>query len=130
MERDYEGVMHMWEKILKQDKLTTECRVVSKDSEKYKSQDGQKCFVTWSLDIINYEESIRMALEVHKVEFKDDFEPFEFTGLGEGYLIQLLDVEFSNVKYGMLGQLEPESVFINSDELDNEPLISFTFRKD
>lgn len=122
--------MHMWEKILKQDKLTTECRVVSKDSEKYKSQDGQKCFVTWSLDIINYEESIRMALEVHKVEFKDDFEPFEFTGLGEGYLIQLLDVEFSNVKYGMLGQLEPESVFINSDELDNEPLISFTFRKD
>ena len=122
--------MHMWEKILKQNKLTTECRVMSRDSKKYKSQDGQKCFVTWSLDNINYDEYIQMAIEVHKVEFKDDFEPFEFTGLGEGYLIQLLGVDFQNVKYGSLGQLEPESVFIDSDELDNEPLISFTFRKD
>ena len=120
----------MWEKILKQDKLTTECRVMSKDSEKYKSQDGKKCFVTWSLDIDRRSETIAMALEVHEVEFKDDFEPFEFTGLGEGYMIQLLGVDFSNVKYGMLGQLEPESVFIDSEELDNEPLISFTFRKD
>ena len=129
MERDYEGVMHMWEKILKQDKLTTECRVMSKDSEKYKSQDGQKCFVTWSLDIINYEESIRMALEVHKVEFKDGFEPFEFTGLGEGYLIQIRGVDFQEVKHGMLGNLEPESVYIDSEELDNEPLITFEFFK-
>ena len=39
-----------WETVLKQDRLTTECRVMSKDSEKYGPQDGQKCFVTWSLD--------------------------------------------------------------------------------
>lgn len=121
----------MWEKILKQDKLTTECRVMSKDSEKYKSQDGQKCFVTWSLDVDrdNNSETIAMALEVHKVEFKDGFEPFEFTGMGEGYLIQITGVDFQNVKYGFLGLLEPESVFIDSEELDNEPLITFEFFK-
>jgi hypothetical protein len=119
----------MWENILKQDKLTTECRVMSKDSEKYKSQDGQKCFVTWSLDVDKSSESIKLAIEVHKVEFKDDFEPLEFEGLGEGYMIQLLNVRFQDVKYGMLGDLEPESIFIDSEELDNTPLITFTFRK-
>lgn len=129
MARSHKGVMHMWENILKQDKLTTECRVMSKDSEKYKSQDGQKCFVTWSLDIDRSSETIAMALEVHKVEFKDDFEPFIFTGLGEGYLIQIRGVDFQNVKNGFLGDLEPESVFIDSEELDNEPLITFNFFK-
>tara|TARA_R100001443_G_scaffold34202_2_gene48031 strand:- start:6832 stop:7191 length:360 start_codon:yes stop_codon:yes gene_type:complete len=119
----------MWEKILKQDKLTTECRVMSKDSEKYKDQDGQKCFVTWSLDIDRSSETIAMALEVHKVEFKDGFEPFEFTGLGEGYLIQIRGADFQNVKNGFLGDLEPESVYIDSEELDNEPLITFEFYK-
>jgi hypothetical protein len=29
----------------------------------------------------------------------------------------------------MLGDLEPESIFIDSEELDNTPLITFTFRK-
>ncbi len=119
----------MWENILKQDKLTTECRVMSKDNEKYKSQDGQKCFVTWSLDVDKGSESIKLAIEVHKVEFKDDFEPLEFEGLGEGYMIQLLNVRFQDVKYGMLGDLEPESIFIDSEELDDTPLINFTFRK-
>jgi hypothetical protein len=38
-------------------------------------------------------------------------------------------VRFQDVKYGMLGNLEPESVFIDTEELDNTPLISFTFRK-
>jgi len=118
-----------WEKILKQDKLTTECRVMSKDSKKYKAQDGQKCFVTWSLDVDKSSESIAITLEVHKVEFKDGFEPLEFTGLGEGYLIQIRGVDFQNVKYGFLGDLEPESVFIDSEELDNEPLITFEFYK-
>lgn len=119
----------MWkDELKKQDKLTTECRVMSKDSKKYKDQDGQKCFVTWSLDIDRSSETIAMALEVHKVEFKDGFEPFEFTNM-EGYLIQILGVDFQNVKHGVLGDLEPESVFIDSEEFDNEPLISFKFYK-
>ena len=117
-----------WEIVLKQNKLTTECRVMSKDSKKYGPQDGQKCFVTWSLDVDESSESIRMALEVHKIEFKDGFEPFIFEGMGEGYLIQILGVDFQNVKYGFLGDLEPESVFIDAEELDNEPLITFEFR--
>ena len=116
-----------WETVLKQDRLTTECRVMSKDSEKYRAQDGQKCFVTWSLDIGKYADSIDMVLEVHKVEFKDGFEPFEFTNM-EGYLIQILGLDFQNVKNGLLGNLEPESVFIDNEELDNEPLITFKFR--
>ena len=119
----------MWEKILKQDKLTTECRVMSKDSEKYNGQDGQKCFVTWSLDVDKTSESISMGLEVHNIEFKDGFEPFKFTGMGEGYLIQIMGVDFQNVKHGFLGDLEPESVFIDDDKLDNDPLISFKFFK-
>ena len=119
----------MWkDELKKQDKLTTECRVMSKDSKKYKDQDGQKCFVTWSLDIDRSSETIAMALEVHKVEFKDGFEPFEFTNM-EGYLIQILGIDFQNVKHGFLGDLEPESVFIDSEEFDNEPLISFKFYK-
>lgn len=118
-----------WETVLKQDRLTTECRVMSKDSEKYGPQDGQKCFVTWSLDIDRSSDTIAMALEVHKIEFKDGFEPFIFEGMGEDYLIQILGVDFQNVKYGFLGDLEPESVFIDNEELDNDPLITFKFYK-
>jgi len=119
-----------WETLLKQNTITTECRVMSKDSEKYRAQDGQKCFVTWSLDIDkSSSDSISMALEVYKVEFKDGFEPLEFTGLGEGYLIQILGVDFQNVKHGFLGNLEPESVFIDTEKLDNDPLITFNFVK-
>ena len=124
------GVDKVWkDELKKQNKLTTECRVMSRDSEKYEPQHGQKCFVTWSLDVDESSESIEMALEVHKIEFKDDFEPFEFIGLGEGYLIQIRGVDFQDVKYGLLGNLKPESVFIDSEEFDNEPLITFEFYK-
>jgi hypothetical protein len=124
------GVDRMWkDELKKQDKLTTVCRVMSKDSKKYKDQDGERCFVTWSLDIDKSSgDTIAMALEVHEVEFKDGFEPFEFTNM-EGYLIQILGLDFQDVKYGFLGDLEPESVFIDSEELDNEPLITFKFYK-
>lgn len=119
-----------WENILKQNKLTTECSVMSKDSEKYKSQDGQRCFVTWSLDVDKSRESIKLAIEVHKVEFKDGFEPLEFTGLGEEYLIDISGAGshfLKNILYGDLGSLAPESVSI--DDNYDEPMITFEFYK-